>query len=221
MEPDKKDGDLKLKVSVRHVYSGEGKVLGEMRVFCPDRAHLVEIEECTTCPRWRGLYLEPSERESFVSCRPKNPKAATACSRDQIGAMMTSNVVCMQPELSVEAALDILLEKHIGAAPVIDKHGKLLGLVSRSDLLAVKNLALDTGDAARPSATIGTIMTPMVFSLCETASVATAARLMAMEGIHRLLVTSAQGELVGIVSALDVMRWMAEREEKVPAKGAP
>lgn len=202
---DKKDGELRLQVSVRHVHSEDGSVNRERRVRCPDQQHLVDVKECAGCPRLQELYLEGWERKSFVTCRPETPQGEALDARDRISSLMSTNLVCIRPEMNVEAALDLLLEEHISSAPVVDGEGKLLGIVARTDLLAVKN-------QERAAHLVGSIMMPLVFSLCETASVATAARLMTSEGIHRLLVTSLRGELVGIVSSLDVVRWVAEHE---------
>jgi CBS domain-containing protein len=76
-----------------------------------------------------------------------------------------------------------------------------MGIVSKSDLLQRHQ-----GGRARD------VMMPLVFSLAETATVGQAAALMAAEGIHRVVVTARDGSLLGIVSSLDVMRWLAERE---------
>jgi CBS-domain-containing membrane protein len=50
------------------------------------------------------------------------------------------------------------------------------------------------------------------FALSEEASVSAAAATMAREGLHRVRVVGSLGELVGIVSALDIMRWLAEQD---------
>ena len=53
-------------------------------------------------------------------------------------------------------------------------------------------------------------MTPVAFTLEETAPLAYAAALMATEGVHRLPVVALDGKVVGILSSMDVLRWMAE-----------
>ena len=52
-------------------------------------------------------------------------------------------------------------------------------------------------------------MTPSVFSIREDARVADASAEMARRGVHRVPVIARDGAVVGMVSALDVMRWMA------------
>jgi len=52
----------------------------------------------------------------------------------------------------------------------------------------------------------------MTFALPEDATLSQASALMAYEGIHRLPVTCAEGKVVGIVSTLDILRWLAEQD---------
>jgi len=114
----------------------------------------------------------------------------------------------MRPDQDTRAALEILLEEHISGAPVVDASGRLLGVLSQTDLL------LEVAERAGPepsSVRVGQVMTPLVLAVYETVGVPQAAALMASEGVHRLLVVSAAGDLVGILSSLDVMRWLGER----------
>lgn len=69
-----------------------------------------------------------------------------------------------------------------------------------------------------PEYQVGDIMTPAVFSVPPTASLPELARFLLRGRIHRALVVDA-GELVGIVSAFDVLgavAQMAELEQGVP-----
>ena len=62
------------------------------------------------------------------------------------------------------------------------------------------------------TATVGDVMMPVPFSLEETETVAVAAALMAAEGVHRIpVVARPNGAVVGIVSSLDVLRWLASQ----------
>jgi CBS-domain-containing membrane protein len=49
-------------------------------------------------------------------------------------------------------------------------------------------------------------------ALRADSSVAAAAAAMAREGVHRLPVVCMQGRPVGVISALDILRWFAEQE---------
>ena len=48
---------------------------------------------------------------------------------------MTTNVVTLRPDQSFEEAADVLAEHAIGAAPVVDADGKLVGLLRDEDLI--------------------------------------------------------------------------------------
>jgi CBS domain-containing protein len=52
-------------------------------------------------------------------------------------------------------------------------------------------------------------MTPMSFTLNEDQSISKASALMAYEGIHRLPVVDAAGKVVGLLSSLDILHWLA------------
>jgi CBS domain-containing protein len=65
---------------------------------------------------------------------------------------------------------------------------------------------------ALPRATVKDIMMPFVFRLPMDAPIDQAAALMATENVHRVLIVGPQKMVVGIVSALDVLRWVAERD---------
>jgi CBS domain-containing protein len=54
-------------------------------------------------------------------------------------------------------------------------------------------------------------MTPVVFAVPENAPIEKAAALMAFEGVHRVPVVSSAGQIVGILSSLDIISWLAER----------
>ena len=54
-------------------------------------------------------------------------------------------------------------------------------------------------------------MMPMAFSIHEDATVGEASAMMAVEGVHRLPVVDEDGDIVGMLSTTDVVRWVAER----------
>lgn len=127
------------------------------------------------------------------------------CSGALVSAAMTRAVVSVAPELTVEAATRLLLDRHLGGAPVVDAAGRPVGMVSKTDLLR----AYANGCAGRAS--VGDVMMSVVFSVPEGAPLAQAAAIMAFEGIHRIAVVDARGAVVGLVSTSDVVRWLARQ----------
>ncbi len=127
-----------------------------------------------------------------------------ALDRTQLSSIMTADVVCVRADLPIAALHELLANEQFSGAPVVDDHGILMGVVSRADLISAEPCATGT--------TVNDIMMPMAFVLRETATVAQAAALMAHEGIHRIPVVDEQGTVVGIVSTMDVVRWVVQDE---------
>lgn len=50
-----------------------------------------------------------------------------------VGQVMTTEVACCQPDITVEAARLIFRDKRVRHLPVVDEHGKPLGVVSIGD----------------------------------------------------------------------------------------
>ena len=123
-------------------------------------------------------------------------------------ALMSHPVVCVNPHDSAEAALRLLVENGISGLPVVDAQRRPIGMISRADLLEERLEALTEGELGSPPL-VRDLMTQQAVSLPETALVREAASLMASYGMHRVPVLGATGEVVGIVSTLDVLRWIA------------
>jgi CBS domain-containing protein len=57
--------------------------------------------------------------------------------------IMVRNVFSVSPEASVQQAANILFKDRISAAPVVDEHGRLIGIISEGDLLRRVELESD------------------------------------------------------------------------------
>jgi CBS domain-containing protein len=125
-----------------------------------------------------------------------------------LAAVMTRAVVCVRPGESADKALRLLVEHAVNGLPVVDGEGRPIGMLSRGDLLEERLEVLTEGERAG-LARVGDLMTAQAVSLPESATVADASELMASYGVHRVPVVDGAGRLVGIVSALDVLRWLS------------
>lgn len=158
-----------------------------------------------------------------------------SAARVAVSAIMTTPAIRVTPETTLESIADIFLDRAISAVPVVDDAGRPLGMVSKTDLvretrLAAENLEVETVAGPEPGmhveriarSTAGEIMTPVVFSVPAATPIATAAALMAYEHVHRVPVLGEQGQVVGIVSSLDVLQWLAARAGfVVPRRSEP
>jgi CBS domain-containing protein len=114
---------------------------------------------------------------------------------------MTRGAICVSADQSVDSVVSLFLERGISGAPVVDIKGRAIGVVSKTDVIR-----------GRHQKCVGEVMTPVAFTMKENAPISQAAALMAFEGIHRLPIVSDSGEVIGIVSSIDVLQWIAERD---------
>lgn len=54
----------------------------------------------------------------------------------EAGQLMTKNVISVEPGAEIEEAATLMVEKGISRLPVIDADGKLVGIVSRRDIMS-------------------------------------------------------------------------------------
>ncbi len=52
-----------------------------------------------------------------------------------VSEVMSSNPITVKPKTPLKEAIKILAEKHISGLPVVDDNGKLVGIVSETDLM--------------------------------------------------------------------------------------
>jgi CBS domain-containing protein len=139
----------------------------------------------------------------------------------KVSEIMSRGVVTVAPEDGVKAAAYLLVDRGISALPVIDKKGRLVGIVSEADLLPIENrpdprsqatpLLPTAGSAPR---TVAEVMTREVVVVTAGTEVSRAARIMLEGSIKRLPVMRGQ-RLVGIVSRRDLVKVIARRDQDI------
>jgi len=127
------------------------------------------------------------------------------------GELMTPNPVSFNERTGVAEAMDVLTRRGFHAAPVIDDAGHPIGVLSGTDVLIhVREQSKRAGKAAEADMTVARdMMTPAVFSIGLHAPASRAISDMVALGVHQLFVVDEAGVLVGVISALDVVRNLA------------
>lgn len=122
----------------------------------------------------------------------------------KIADIMTRHVFTLHASCRAEqAALELSLRGYTGA-PVRDDRGRLVGILSRSDLMDPER-----HEGALEGKQVQDLMTPAMFTLHPGAPVIQAIRLMVREGIHRVIVMDERREMVGIITSSDVLNALA------------
>ncbi len=124
--------------------------------------------------------------------------------------MSTQPVLCA-PDLPVAEALEQMKQKRIRRMPVVDKHGKLVGIVSDKDLLRASpspatSLSVWEITYLLSKVKVSDVMTRQVITIAEDTPLEDAARIMVDNKIGGLPVVNAQGAVVGIITETDIFK---------------
>jgi len=143
--------------------------------------------------------------------------------------VMTTNVITVDPNTSVQVLATLLSERGISGVPVVEADGRLVGVVTEGDLLHRAETGterrterrrarwLDTlgsdQEAARDyvkahGRSVREVMTREVISVTDTTELADIATLLETKRIKRVPVLR-DGRLVGIVSRANLVRALA------------
>ncbi len=205
-----------LPIWTRRIHSEQGELLAETALQCARRNATVDAETCMACRFCFGTYVEAGK--ASILCVHHNAVAAseerklevgimpTRADRTPVSALMTTDVVCVAAGLSLAELMGLLVERRFSGVPVVDREGRPVGMISKSDLLRSSYEALQ-GKA--PPTKVGEVMAPLALTIKHNAPISQAAALMAYEGVHRIPIVSDDGRVVGILSTIDVVRWLA------------
>lgn len=120
-----------------------------------------------------------------------------------IADIMTPEVLTVSPETPLkQAALEMVLAG-VHGAPVKDKSGQVIGVLSTTDLVAHRGPA--SGAISRDLRTVGDAMTPILFAVLASDHAMYGAKRMVETGSHRLVVLDESGKLVGMITPMDVL----------------
>ena len=143
--------------------------------------------------------------------------------------IMTTEVLTVTPETSIEDLSKILENRKIGGVPVVEKGGRLVGVITQSDLVErARDLELPPAINILdfhfylqiPShllrkiekmlgTSVGDCMTPDPVTVAPDTPVSQIAALMAKQKVHTIPVVKA-GKIVGIIGKMDLVRAMAQ-----------
>ncbi len=143
--------------------------------------------------------------------------------------VMTRTVVAVHETAGYKDIVTVMRRRRVGAFPVVDSAGHVLGVVSEADLLLKEAAPVGSSAASvRPWAgrrrreqvkaagvTAGELMSKPAVTINRDAPVAEAARLMYERRVKRLPVVDDMDRLVGIVSRVDVLSVFARPDDQI------
>ncbi|MGW3093294.1 CBS domain-containing protein [Streptomyces sp. NPDC001102] len=146
--------------------------------------------------------------------------------------VMTREVVRAPRDASFKTVAGLLAEHRISGLPVVDDGGRVLGVVSETDLLHRQAAQADARRGRRPrlprptrsaraaaakarATTAEDLMTGPAVTTTLDASVTQAARIMRRHDVERLPVVDRRGRLAGIVTRGDLLRVFLRPDEDI------
>lgn len=129
-----------------------------------------------------------------------------------IGQLMTPNPLTLSPDDLVVDSVTIFEENRFHHLPVVDSDGEAIGMVSNQDVDNYVNITriISEGDSA---IRIRDIMTKPIFAYYEDVSASRAASAMVDNNIHAIVVMNKNDEMSGILTATDLLRYLAELKD--------
>lgn len=139
--------------------------------------------------------------------------------------IMTKNVITVQKDTTVVELANLLATRNIGGTPVVDAEGRLLGVVTESDLIDQKKkvhiptvltildsvIYLESPDKMEKEmlkmagSTVGDIYTENAETVSEETTLEDIATTMSEQNIHTLPVMRGD-ELVGVIGKKDIIK---------------
>jgi CBS domain-containing protein len=189
-----------------------GGIVDAPRVVCPARGEGVPIEECLRCPRIVDFVRDSALAVSVIRCeipshslrRERLGRKMTrfAAQQAHVASLLVRDVLCVGPHLAADEAAEVLVRAGVTEAVVVDSRRHPIGIVEEADLLAA---AAEPG----PRRTVGELMSAVAITLVETASIATAAALIARDRICAVPVVDSRGRVIGVLTPFDLVGWLA------------
>ncbi len=131
-----------------------------------------------------------------------------------VGERMSHPVITIHPKMPMQDALNLMRREHVRRFPVVDKRGRLVGIVSEKDLLDATpsdatSLSIYEVNYLLSKITVKEIMTVHIITITEDTPIEEAARIMADNKIGGLPVIR-ENEVVGIITETDLFKIFLE-----------
>jgi CBS-domain-containing membrane protein len=121
-----------------------------------------------------------------------------------VGDIMTRKVFTVDADASAEEAAWGFTRLHIGGAPVRDREGNLIGVLTKGDLVNPEPSQWIKGEA-----TAADLMNPDVLAVYREDPALAAAVSMTDRNVHRVIVLDEEQQMCGIVTSMDIVKAVA------------
>lgn len=124
---------------------------------------------------------------------------------EPLSSIMTTELITLGPNDTLQAAMDLLTTKRIHHLPVVDGK-KLVGLITTYDLFKIDRNKADFGEVR-----LEEVMTRKLATLEPSDKIGTAAEIFLAHLFHAIPIVD-NGDLAGIVTTHDIMKYCFRKE---------
>jgi CBS domain-containing protein len=135
--------------------------------------------------------------------------------RAYVSDIMTTGVVTVRPDTPFREVAALIRQHRVSGLPVTTGDGTVIGVVSKSDLLALAAGRHHRGRRRAGQDSAGELMTRPAVTVSPDVPVQAAAWLMHSRRLQRLPVVDRKGRLEGVVSRSDVLSVFRRSDEEI------
>lgn len=183
--------------------------------------HHDDVRRCTVYRR-RG-----ESQVSFEAVgRSHSARQPTIADRVLLGDIMSRELICAKPDLEIATVVRLIVQHRVGCIPVVDDRRRPIGVITKFDIVDQLDATMQSvgGGSPLPSELSARqaeeVMMPIALVLDVHATVAHAAAIMALEDTHHVMVIREGGELAGIVSSKDIVKWLVTNDALTSGESA-
>lgn len=198
---------VRLPVRSRRTVRSAGASTVESVVFCPLLARSTPLDLCEQCPRRSHV----EEDGAAIVCEVELPRndgparvdVAEAAACTYVGEIVSPATSCVREDVAAELVIAVLNATR-RCVPIVTASGGLVGVVCPGALFRGPRGGADRPTARDLARSIDVVLT-------EDMALSVAIGVLAHSGEPELPVVTSAGAVMGMLSASDVVRWMASR----------
>jgi CBS domain-containing membrane protein len=186
---------------------------------CQPRIEIIE-EDLKAALHDLRTYVDISIDDLKALCSAAARHAEDRISRSlPVRDVMTPNVFTIEPNADIHEISKLLSEKDISGMPVVDNDGRVIGVVTEADVLAmtgmerghtirdlIRHLLREPVPGPREGGRASDFMSTPAVTIRPDADIREAATILNEKRIKRLPVVDEGGKLVGVISRADIVR---------------
>jgi CBS domain-containing protein len=136
---------------------------------------------------------------------PPPTEAARSLLGDRVETLKPKSAIAVAPAMPVGKVLRLMVERKIGCV-LVAEGAKPVGIFSERD--ALRKINVQAAEfAGRP---VSEFMTPNPQTLMADAKIAFAVQRMDLGGFRHLPIVDQHGDLIGVISARDILRYLTD-----------